>query len=128
MNTNDDLTGRIIGAAITVHKELGPGYIESIYEQALAMELRIAGLAFERQLVVPVMYRNRAVGEHRLDLLVDRAVVVELKAISGIEPIHLAIVRSYLKAADCSVGLLLNFASTTLAINRIGREWHSGES
>jgi GxxExxY protein len=120
-----DLSGKIIGAAIRVHQELGPGFLESIYEEALGIELHELGLKFQRQVAVPIRYREHAIGEHRLDLLVEAAVVVELKAITAFEPIHFATVRSYLKATNCELGLLLNFAASTLQVKRVGREWHS---
>jgi GxxExxY protein len=120
---NRDLTERIIGAAIRVHTELGPGFLESIYEEALGVELRLLGLSIERQKPVPIFYRGQPIGEHRLDLLVQSSVVVELKAISALEKIHFAIVRSYLKAPGLNDGLLLNFAGTRLAVKRIGREY-----
>ena len=79
MPLEKDLTGRIIGAAITVHKELGPGFLESVYEEALALELSHQGIDYERQKAVGILYRNRLVGEHRLDFLVEKSVVVELR-------------------------------------------------
>ena len=121
---NTDLTDRIIAAAIRVHRELGPGFLESMYEEALAIELAAAGLAFERQKLLPVLYREHLIGEHRLDLLVEGKVIIELKAISQLEKIHFAIVRSYLKASDLSDALLLNFAAATLVVKRVGREYH----
>ncbi len=123
-----DLSGRIIGAAIRVHTELGPGFLESIYEEALCFELKSLFLKFQRQLMVPVTYRDNRVGEHRLDLLVEGSVVVELKTVTDFDPIHFATVRSYLKAVNCPLGLLLNFASPTLQVKRVGREWHSRAS
>src|SRR5690242_12110624 len=121
---NNDLTHRIIRAALRVHRELGPGYIETIYEEALAIELREAGLFFERQKLLPLLYREHIVGQHRLDLLVEQRVIVELKAITALEDIHYAILRSYLKAANLDDALLLNFASLRLTIKRVGREYH----
>ena len=126
MNEPDsDLSGKIIGAAIRVHEAMGPGFLEAIYEEAPCIELASAGLHFERQLPVPITYRDRVVGEHRLDLRVERKLVVELKTVSGFDAIHYATLRSYLKATDCSLGLLLNFAAPTLQVKRVGREWHS---
>lgn len=122
MLTNEELTGRIIGAAIAVHKELGPGFVEGIYEEAICVELEESGIVFERQKSVPIFYRGRKVGEHRLDLLVDQTVVLELKAISQLESIHFAVVRSYLKAVNLDTGLLMNFAEMPLGIHRVGRE------
>jgi GxxExxY protein len=121
---NRDLTDRIIAAAIRVHKELGPGFLESMYEEALAIEFTAGGLAFERQKLLPVLYREHLIGEHRLDLLVEGKVIIELKAISALEKIHFAIVRSYLKASALRDALLLNFAASTLVVKRVGREYH----
>jgi GxxExxY protein len=121
---NKELTDRIIAAAIRVHKELGPGFLELMYEEALAIELAAAGLSFERQKLLPIFYREFLIGEHRLDLLVEQTVVVELKAISALEDIHFAIVRSYLKAANLGDALLLNFATPRLTVKRVGREYH----
>ena len=121
---NKHLTERIISAAIRVHKELGPGFLETMYEEALAIELAAAGLTFERQKLLPVFYREHLIGEHRLDFLVEGKVIVELKAISALDDIHFAIVRSYLKAANLEDALLLNFATARLTVKRVGREYH----
>ena len=122
---NDELRERIIGAVIHVHTELGPGFLESIYEEALSVELRYLGIEFERQKPVPIFYRAHPIGEHRIDLLVERSIVVELKAITTLEDVHFAILRSYLKALGLSDALLFNFAATRLTIKRVGREFHS---
>ena len=122
MLTDKDITEHIIGAAITVHKSLGPGFLESAYEEALAIEFTHQAVPFERQKTVPVLYRDQKVAEHRLDFLVSGLVVVELKAIAALEDIHFAVVRSYLKAAGLHSGLLLNFATMPLTIKRVGRE------
>jgi GxxExxY protein len=124
---SEALINRVIGAAIRVHTELGPGFLESLYEEALAVELRLLGTQFERQRPVPVFYRAQPIGEHRIDLLIERAVVVELKATSALEKVHFAIVRSYLKALGLNDGVLLNFAATRLMIKRVGREFHARE-
>ncbi len=106
----NELTGTIIGAAIRVHRELGPGLLESTYEACLSYELGEAGLVVERQVTLPVRYRgvNLDCG-YRIDLLVEKAVIVELKALDRIEPIHEAQLLSYLKLSGCNVGLLINF-------------------
>jgi GxxExxY protein len=122
MLPDQELTQRIIGAAIEVHKALGPGFLESAYEEALAIEFRHQGIVFERQKVLPVFYRDQKIAEHRLDFLVESCVVVELKAISALEDIHFAIVRSYLKAAHLQSALLLNFTTMPLTVKRVGRE------
>src|SRR5690242_12559435 len=102
----DGLTERIIGAAIRVHTELGPGFLESLYEEALALELRLLGIEFERQKPVPIFYHGQPIGEHRVDLLVAGLIVVELKATTALEKVHFAILRSYLKALGLSHALL----------------------
>ena len=93
-----EVTQQIIAAAIRVHRDLGPGFLESIYEEALAVEFALTGIQFIRQHPVPLFYRDHQIGEHRLDFLVDGKIVVELKAISQLGNIHFAIGRSYLKA------------------------------
>lgn len=125
--TGKDLRGgktteRIIAAAIRVHRALGPGFLESIYEQALAVEFALSGIQFVRQKSVPLFYKDHQIGEHRLDFLVEDEIVVELKAISALEDIHFAIGRSYLKATNLQDGLLLNFATAPLTIKRFCRE------
>ncbi len=125
--TDRDITERIIAAAISVHKALGPGFMESVYEEALCVELRLRGIVFERQRSIPLVYRDCPVGEHRLDLLVEGRVVVELKAARALDDVFFAQVRSYMKAIGTESGLLLNFASMPLTIKRVAREWHHGE-
>jgi len=120
---NKELTGRVIEAAIKVHQTLGPGFLESVYEAALAIELTRRDIRFERQEVVTLFYEDIQVGEHRLDLFVEGKLVVELKAVAAIEDVFFAIGRSSMKAAGAEDGLLLNFAAMPLAIRRIGREW-----
>src|SRR5207249_10123516 len=95
---NTELTDRIIAAAIRVHKELGPGFLEIMYEEALAIEVGNAGIYFERQKLLPIFYREHLIGERRLDLVVEHKAIVELKAISALEDNRFAIVRSSLKA------------------------------
>jgi GxxExxY protein len=120
---NSHITDRVIAAAIRVHKELGPGFLEIMYEEALTIELANADMSFERQKLLPIFYRDHLIGEHRLDLLIEGKVIVELKAISDLQSIHYAIVRSYLRAAGLDDALILNFASTRLTVKRVGREY-----
>src|ERR1700730_4298380 len=119
---DSEITDAIISAAIAVHRELGPGFIESVYEQALAVEFALRGIAFVRQKPIPLFYRDHQIGEHRLDFLVENKIVVELKAIDGLENVHFAIVRSYLKASGLADGLILNFSSMPLTVKRVRRE------
>jgi GxxExxY protein len=118
-----ELSGRVIEAAIKVHSALGPGFLELVYENALCLELEWRGLRFERQKTIKIIYEGREVGEHRLDLLVEEYLVVELKAVREIDDVFFAIGRSDMKAVGVHDGLLLNFASMPLTIRRIGREW-----
>jgi GxxExxY protein len=113
------LTEQIIGAAIDVHRRLGPGFLESIYENALVIALRKRGLAAESQRAIIVEYEGVEVGKHVLDLLVEDTIVVELKAIRDLEDIHFSIVRSYLRATHKKHGLILNFAGITLDVRRV---------
>jgi GxxExxY protein len=105
----DELAHAIIGAAIEVHRQLGPGYLEGIYEEALFLELTDAGILVERQKEISVIYKGRAIGKHRLDLLVEAALIVELKTVEELAEIHQAQVISYLKTTGFSLGLLINF-------------------
>ncbi|WP_394837464.1 GxxExxY protein [Pendulispora rubella] len=98
-----------IGAALEVHRLLGPGFLESVYEEALCFELSLRGVPFARQVPVGVAYKGKTVGEARLDLLVGECLIVELKAVEAIAPIHVAQVISYLKACRLAVGLLISF-------------------
>jgi GxxExxY protein len=116
---HEELTNKIIGCAIEVHKKLGPGFIESIYENAFIIELQRKGLPFERQKEVVIQYDGDEVGKHRLDLIVADTIVVELKAIRNIEDIHFVIVRSYLKALGKEHGLLINFSKKVLELKRV---------
>jgi GxxExxY protein len=116
------ITEQIIAAPIRVHRSLGPGFLESIYEEALAVEFALSGIQFVRQYTVPLFYRDHQIGEHRLDFLVEGKIVVERKAVSRLEDIHFAIGRSYLKAISLEDGLLFNFATTPLTIRRFCRE------
>jgi len=105
-----EITEKIIGAAIEVHKTIGPGLLESAYEECLAYELRLCKLDFERQVALPVTYKGvRLDCGYRLDFLVEKAVVLELKAVETVEPIHEAQVLTYLKLGGWTVGLLINF-------------------
>lgn len=103
------LAGHVIGAAIEVHKVIGPGYLESVYEEALCRELEIRQIPFSRQHVFNLTYKGVTVGHGRLDLLVSDQLIVELKAVEMLMPIHKAQLLSYLRATQCALGLLINF-------------------
>jgi GxxExxY protein len=110
----DELTERIIGAAVEVHRVLGPGLLESIYEEALCVEFELRGIPFQRQVEVVVRYKGREIKGQRVDLLVDDSVVVELKAVTTLPDVALAQVLSYLKATGLKRGLLINFSAPRL--------------
>src|SRR5580692_8511416 len=103
------LTEAVIGAAFEVHRELGPGLLESLYERALCVELTARAISFARQVGVEVLYKGTPIGEARMDLVVDEKLLVELKACEGHASLHLAQVLSYLKATGLTLGLLINF-------------------
>lgn len=117
----DELANRFIGAAIEVHTTLGAGFLESVYEQALVIELTERGIPFERQKPVQLKYKNAIVGDARLDFLIDQQLVVELKAVDALHPIHHAQVINYLKATGFQLGLLINFNVVQLKIGGIKR-------
>jgi len=108
-STLDDLAYRVIGSAIEVHKHLGPGFLENVYEEALAVEFKLRGVPFQRQVAVTASYKGVEVGEGKIDFVVGNSLVVEIKAVSRILPVHTAQVISYLKAFGSPLGLLLNF-------------------
>lgn len=108
--SDDQLTGEIVGSAIEVHRRLGPGLLESAYEECLVFELMERGLQIERQLDLPIHYKgSRLNAGYRIDLLVNKQVVVELKSVRKLEPIHEAQLLTYLRLAEKRYGLLLNF-------------------
>lgn len=116
---HSDVTKKIIAAAFAVHGELGPGFLEAVYEKALAHELALRGMQVQRQVDVPIMYKGVEVGKHRVDMIVDGKVIVELKTVTEFAPIHAAVLLSYLTATDLQVGLLLNFANESLEQRRV---------
>jgi len=117
----NELSNKIIGAAIEVHKHLGPGLLESAYEECLAYEFEIRGIPFERQKAVPIRYKEKVLDcSYRLDMIVQDKIILELKACERIEPIHEAQLLTYLKLTDMKLGLLLNF-NVTLMKNGIVR-------
>ena len=110
----NELSRIALGAAIRAHKDLGPGFLEGVYEAAVAIELKERGVPFQRQVQVTVSYKGQRIRAGRLDLLIDDRLILELKAVEALAPIHKAQVISYLKATGITLGLLLNFNVRTL--------------
>jgi len=108
------ITDSIIGCAVEVHKQLGPGLLESAYESALCIELSSTGLSFARQVGVPLFYKGQLISEYRPDLVVAERVIVEIKSVERLDPIHMAQVLTYLRVTGLRTGLLLNFNSALL--------------
>ena len=115
----NDLSNHIIGIAIDIHKKLGPGFQEKIYEEALLKEFGKAEIGFEKQKVVRVDYDGESLGNQRIDLVVDEEIILEIKACTKIIPIHRDQVISYLKTANKRLGLILNFGRSKLEIKRV---------
>ena len=110
-----ELSERVIGLAIDVHRQLGPGLLESVYEECLCFELKHAGILYQRQIPLPVIYKGvRLECGYRLDIVIDRQLVIEIKAVEHLLPIHTAQMLSYLRLSGCKVALLMNFSSVTL--------------
>ncbi len=103
------ITEKIIGCAIEVHKTIGPGLLESIYEKALCYELEQKGLHFKTQVMIPIAYKGSSLGEHRIDLIVEDSIIVELKAVDKMMPVYEAQLLSYLRLTNMKLGLLINF-------------------
>ena len=118
MKTDYDLAGRVIGIAMEVHRTLGPGFVESVYENALLVELAASQLAFESQKTLKVIYKGQCVGDFLADIIVDMALVVELKAVQSLLPIHEVQLVNYLTATGIEEGVLLNFESESLQFKK----------
>ena len=114
-----ELTSKIIGCAMTVHKALGNGFQEVIYQRALAIEMQIADIAFNREFEMPIFYREEQIGTRRVDFLVEGNVSVELKAITKLEDVHFAQAINYLEAYNLEIGLLINFGENSLNFKRL---------
>ena len=115
LSHGSELTERVIGLAIEVHRHLGPGLLESAYEECLASELRDAGITFRRQVALPIVYKDlRLDCGYRMDLVVEQALIVEIKAVEKVVPIHEAQMLTYLRLSGLQVGLLMNFNVVTL--------------
>ena len=110
----EQLIKKVIGVAIEVHRHLGPGFIENIYERALCYELQLQGIPFEKQVEISVPYKDISIPGQRLDLIIDKCLIIELKAVEEIIPIHEAQLLSYLKSTGLKVGLIINFKAKQL--------------
>jgi len=117
-----ELTHKIIGCAMKVHNTLGNGFQEVIYQRALAIEFRNVGIDFQRELEMPIYYCSEEIGTRRVDFLVQELVMVELKAITNLEKVHLAQALNYLEAYKLEIGLLINFGHTSLQFKRVINE------
>jgi GxxExxY protein len=124
----DELSGRVIGAAMRVHAALGPGFTEAVYQNALAIEMALDGIPFEREETLEVRYRGEGIGAYRVDLLVDRRLILELKAVRTILPEHEGQVVNYLTATGLEQALLLNFGTRSLQIKKKFRSPRQPES
>ena len=113
------LTGKIIGCAMEVHRYLGNGFQEVIYQRALAIELGVVGIAFEREKEMPIFYKGEQIGTRRVDFLIESEVSVELKALTQLEDVHLAQAINYLEAYNIEIGLLINFGAKSLEFKRL---------
>ncbi|GAA4347659.1 hypothetical protein GCM10023185_02880 [Hymenobacter saemangeumensis] len=113
-----ELTGKIIGCAMQVHRVLGTGFQEVIYQRALAIELEQCGIVAQRELEMPIFYRAHEIGSRRVDFLVNETVLVELKALSGLNEAHQAQIINYLEAYRRPIGLLINFGAPSLELKR----------
>ena len=113
------LTEAIIGCSMEVHKILGHGFLEVIYQRALEMEMGLQGLNFSREHEMPIYYKNKHIGTRRVDFLVEGVISVEIKAVIQLEDVHLAQAINYLEAYNLEVGLLINFGARSLAFKRL---------
>ena len=115
-----EITEKIIGSAMRVHAAMGNGFPEVIYQRALEIEFQDTSLKFIREMSMPVYYKNKQVGERRVDFFVEEKIMVKLKAIIKLENVHLAQAKNYLEAYNTEVGLLINFGATSLEFKRLG--------
>lgn len=119
-----ELTSKIIGCAMTVHKMLGNGFQEVIYQRALAIEMKLVGISFSREFEMAIFYREERIGTRRVDFLVEGIISVELKAITKLEDVHLAQAINYLEAYNLEIGLLINFGEMSLNFKRLTNKKH----
>ncbi|AVR47046.1 GxxExxY protein [Christiangramia fulva] len=123
-----ELTGKIIGAAMEVHKHLGNGFQEVIYQRALSIELNMQDLAHEREKEMDLSYKGFPIGQRRVDFFVDEKIMVEIKAVKELEDVHLAQAINYLEAYGMEIGLLINFGNTSLQFKRVMKPKNQSQS
>ena len=116
---HSDLTGKIIGCAMEVHRILGNGFQEVIYQRALAIEMRLQGLSFSREMEMDIYYKDNHIGRRRVDFFVEETIMLELKAVKHLEDVHLAQAINYLEAYGMDIGLLVNFGDISLRFHRV---------
>jgi GxxExxY protein len=114
-----EITEKVIGAAMKVHAALGNGFQEVIYQRALEIELHEMSVGFDREFEMPIYYKGNKIGERRVDFFVEQKIMVELKALVALEPVHLAQAKNYLEAYNVEVGLLINFGAKSLDFKRL---------
>jgi GxxExxY protein len=123
---HSELTAKIIGCAIEVHKKLGNGFQEVIYQRALEIEMCLMNISFNREFDMPIFYKGEQIGTRRVDFLVENIISVELKAISQIEDVHFAQAINYLEAYNLEIGLLINFGEMSLKFKRLTNKKYKG--
>ncbi len=128
MSIQDPLTYKIIGCAMEVHKTLGNGFQEVIYQRCLAIELSRAGVSFLREVEQPIFYKEEPVGTRRADFVVEEKIIVEIKAVIKLEDVHLAQAKNYLSAYNFETGLLINFGAASMEYKRVFRSHKSSQS
>ncbi|MBS3026561.1 MAG: GxxExxY protein [Dolichospermum sp. DET50] len=122
-----ELTSKIIGCAMIVHKTLGNGFQEVIYQRALAIEMQLSGISFAREFEMPIFYKKEQIGTRRVDFLVESIISVELKAITKLEDVHFAQAINYLETYNLEIGLLINFGETSLNFKRLTHKKYQSE-
>lgn len=116
---HEEITGKIIGCSMKIHSEIGPGFMESVYHRCLEIEFRHENISFENEKEFPIYYRNEKVGARRVDFFVNKLVLLEIKAVTNLEDVHLAQALNYLEAFKMEIGLLINFGSKSLQFKRL---------
>jgi GxxExxY protein len=114
-----ELTSKVIGCAMEVHKTLGNGFLEVVYQRALSVELESSGVEFIREQEMPIIYKDKKIGKRRVDFIVHGKIMLEIKAITNLEDVHLAQGKNYLEAANFEIGLLINFGAKSLQFKRL---------